>query len=343
MKREDALARVVANTVKACVPFVVHLELTGRCNLNCRHCYLGRSRYRELRSSQWDRVFEKLKGLGCLFAAVSGGEVFLRKDLFEILEALRARGLALRVLSNGTLIGPSEAKSLARLSPASVEISLLGGRAKTHDSISRSEGSFDRASKAIELLLSEGVRTIVKLPVMRANWREFESIEAFAQRLGAKLRYDICIAPRCDGDRSPLEERLDPKELRSFLLSRLADTAPDYLLDVPSDAPPCGAGHNAFSIAPDGVVHPCTALRLPLGNILSDGWEKIVQSPELLKLRKLRVGDLQECSQCPYLPLCGRCPGVALIETGSFDGPSPSACRLGRELYSICYGKVPGK
>ena len=330
----EALQRVVRRTVEKCIPFVVHVELTWRCNVHCTHCYLPEGRQEELSTKQWLEVFQKLKKEGTLFLALSGGEPFLRDDVFTLMRGARKIGLALRILTNGTLIDEDCAKELAVLCPAAVEISLLGGDAETHDGITGVKGSFAAVLKALRALQSNGVRTIVKVPVMRANWRNFKSMEAIANRYGAKLRYDVCISPRIDGDETPTQARLEAAELALFLKGR-SGGEPSEIAPVSADALPCGAGQNAFSIGPDGTVHPCTALRLPLGNIVRDDFSVIKENPILLELRALSFGDLDGCCSCELAALCGRCPGVALIETGRFDGPSPSACQLGAILAEL--------
>lgn len=331
----ERLARVIRRTVELSVPFVVHVELTHRCNLRCRHCYLPSHDGREASGADWVALMPRLAAQGTLFVIVSGGEPFVRPDALTIMEAVRGAGLALRVLTNGTLLGPDEIGALARLCPASVEISVLGGSAAVHDEVTGVAGSFDRAVGALRGLAEAGVRTVVKVPVMRANWRDFASIESLAAETGSRLRYDICISQRLDGDEGPLDERLTEGELQAFLTERGVLDALEPALPlrvVDGDAVPCGAGRNAFSVAPDGTVHPCVALRVPLGNVFTDPWERIRKHPALVELRGQRMRDLDECASCDLASVCGRCAGVALLETGRADGPSPSACRLGRSL-----------
>lgn len=339
----ERLARVIRRTVELSVPFVVHAELTHRCNLRCRHCYLPSHEGAEASTAEWVALMPRLAEAGTLFFIASGGEPFARPDALTIMEAVRGAGLALRVLTNGTLLEEPEVAALARLCPASVEISVLGGSAAVHDEVTGVAGSFDRAVAALRGLAEAGVRTVVKVPVMRANWRDFAAVERLAAATGSRLRYDICISQRLDGDEGPLDERLTEGELQAFLTERGVLDALEPALPlraVDGDAVPCGAGRNAFSVAPDGTVHPCVALRIPLGNAFRNSWEQIRQHPALVELRGQRMRDLTECASCDLASVCGRCAGVALLETGRADGPSPSACRLGRSLARLT-GRAP--
>ena len=76
------------------IPAWSMIELTYRCNLKCSHCYLpggqseksGESGERELTTGEVKKVLDQLAEEGCLFLAFTGGEIFLRKDVFEILD-----------------------------------------------------------------------------------------------------------------------------------------------------------------------------------------------------------------------------------------------------------------
>src|SRR5437868_14362963 len=116
------------------VPLHVLLELTYRCNVRCVHCYLA-GQEREMTLPELLPVLDDLADAGCLILTLSGGEVLLRKDFFEIAGAARARGFALRIFTNATMVTPRIADRIAALDPVVGETSLLGGDAATHDGV----------------------------------------------------------------------------------------------------------------------------------------------------------------------------------------------------------------
>ncbi len=97
-------------------------------------------------------LLDALAEEGCLVLTLSGGEVLLRRDFFEVAGAARERGFAPRIFTNGTLVDEARADRLAALEPVVVEMSLLGAAPETHDAITLKRGSFARTVRAAELL-----------------------------------------------------------------------------------------------------------------------------------------------------------------------------------------------
>ena len=71
------------------VPLSAHIDLTFRCNERCIHCYLDHEDYGEMTTAEIKGVLDQLAEAGTFFLTLSGGEILLRKDFFEILEYAR--------------------------------------------------------------------------------------------------------------------------------------------------------------------------------------------------------------------------------------------------------------
>ena len=93
------------------------------------------------------------------------------------------------------------------------------------------------------------------------------------------------------------------------------------------DGVPCSAGHNICFISPEGDITPCVQLPISCGNLRAHNFDWIwYHSPEMLRIRQMRVKDIYGCQGCQYLPWCARCPGLAYLEDGDLLGPSSAAC-----------------
>ncbi|PYU41972.1 MAG: heme d1 biosynthesis radical SAM protein NirJ, partial [Acidobacteria bacterium] len=77
--------RLISRTVEKHRPLSVHFDLTYRCNERCVHCYLDHDNHGELTTAECLQVLDDLARSGALFLTFSGGEIFLRPDLYEIL------------------------------------------------------------------------------------------------------------------------------------------------------------------------------------------------------------------------------------------------------------------
>lgn len=131
-----AIAKVLEmKCVENCIPFNVQFELTYRCNLSCRHCYVVQDKQKELTFKEITSILDQLVEMGTFYLCFTGGEIFTRKDIPDILWYAKEKGFFLILLTNGTLITDKEIDELKELGPLGIEISLLGARDKTHDFI----------------------------------------------------------------------------------------------------------------------------------------------------------------------------------------------------------------
>ncbi|MFQ6118984.1 MAG: radical SAM protein, partial [Methanosarcinales archaeon] len=133
-------------------PIALQLHLTRKCNLNCYYCgadeFRKKEKEQELNTKEWVNLLERLKEIQVFDVAFSGGEIFLRKDIFEILEtAIKCKFPKMRLTTNGTLISDAVAKRLKSLNFKNIGISLDGNK-ETHEQI-RGAGSFTKTIEGI--------------------------------------------------------------------------------------------------------------------------------------------------------------------------------------------------
>jgi len=96
------------------VPFSVQLDLTYRCNEQCVHCYLDHDDHGEMTTVEIKRLLEEMAEAGVFILTLSGGEIFMRKDFFEILECARAFTFCVKLKTNAVLIREAQAARLGR-------------------------------------------------------------------------------------------------------------------------------------------------------------------------------------------------------------------------------------
>lgn len=307
----------------------VMFELTHACPCRCQHCYLRRARGGELSTAEVVDLLGQLRAMGAVNLGLTGGEPMVRADLPEILAAARRERFYVTLLTTGLLLGPPQIALLQRHGVRSVEISLLGATAATHDALMRRRGAFDRATSAAAAARAAGLLVCLKATVLRPNAAELPAMATLAAGLGAEFSANAIVAPRTDGDRGPqalaLNEdelaALDPKLLSGGLIPD-EDTAGGAILV-------CRAGVTVAGISPQGDVYPCLMMRAPVGNVREASLEEIWRArphPFLQSLRALRPEQIAACAACELRAQCRRCPGVAWTESGDLTRPSPTAC-----------------
>lgn len=339
--------RLIARTVARHVPLNVHFDLTYRCNERCVHCYLDHEDHGELSTAEVLSVLEQLAEVGTLFLALSGGEIFVRKDLFEILGSAREMGFDVSLKTNGILVDESCSEKLRELGVRRVQVSIYSAEPPIHDGITKVKGSLERSLTALRLLKSQGLQVKIACPLMKQNLSSYQSVRRLAEELGVPYVIDMTITPKLDGDKGILSLRSSGAELLPVLQdlccsdsrpaagefwdsSAILGSATSSGLESSAyEDLPCSAGHNSCYISPYGDVFPCVQMPLATGNLRRQRFEEIWRnSPEMKRVRAVRESRLRICSSCELRQFCERCPGLALMEGGDLEGPYERACEL---------------
>lgn len=314
------------------VPLGVHIDLTWRCNERCIHCYLDHEDAAELSLDELRQVLDQLAAAGVFFLTFSGGEIFLRKDLQQIVAHARARSFDIKLKTNALLIGPEQAAWISRLGVHQVQVSIYSHRPEIHDTITKVRGSLDRSLAAIAGLRELGIRVVVACVLMRRNARDYEEVRKLTARLGAEFTLDPTITPHLNDYGSLRELNISSADLASVFRDAQLTGDSDLCLPPPPigddvmDGTPCSAGHTSCYISPHGEVWPCVQFPIVCGNVRESSFLDIWNgSAQLREVRSIRVRDLNTCSSCGHAGTCSRCPGLAYME-GSMYGPSTADC-----------------
>jgi len=333
--------RIVAQRV----PIDGSIEVTRRCNLACVHCFnnlaLGDQEAcrKELTYEEHCRLLDEMAAEGCLWLLYTGGEIFVRKDFLDIYAYAKKKGFLITLFTNGTLITRGVAEHLAKWTPFSIEVSLYGCTAATHDRVTGVTGSFDRTLRGVRLLMQAGLPPILKTMVLRPNTHEIWDLKRFVEEeLGLEFRFDAMINPRVDSSLAPLSVRLSPQEVVELDLKdskRINEWAkfcehfnrPAHLSEEGGELYACGGAHNAFAIDASGKLSTCVLWHgetydLRKGSF-KEGWEEF-----LLKVSKKRMARHTKCVACELRSMCGMCPANGILECGDAEEPVDFLCQV---------------
>lgn len=306
-------------------------ELTSRCNLACRMCYIRNEACatEELPAAAWLELARQAVDHGMIFLLLTGGEVFLRQDFWEIYEPIARMGVILTLFTNATLIRRDHAARLRAAPPHRTEVTLYGATAPTYEAVTGVPGSFARAVAGIENLLAAGIPLVVKTTLTRLNADELDAMRRMADEWRVPFHAGWLLTPRRDGRIVPLEElRLPPEQ--GVALERAWNVEEHRNPKQPNDnqhrgAFYCSAGRNSFVVTSTGRMNVCIDLPQPAVKPLelgfSEAWNRLVHYVDSVPASPV-------CSRCPLEDACPRCPAWAYLEMGDFQAPVPSLCRL---------------
>ena len=314
-------------------------EVTQRCNHDCLHCYNAWKNpvaypMGELPTAETLAMLgAMLDQTGASLVSLSGGEPMLRRDIHEIVDFLVARGVAVNLITNGSLLDQA---AIGRLAPDKIsvfELPLLSVEREIHDRMSGSAGAFDRATMAMAELKAAKQRVVGVFVATKLNlhtWRE-------TAELGFALGLDGIMFNRFNpggrGAQNIEALQAGPAEL-SAALDVAEEISGQYEMPISCSIamPPClfdtgryerlgfgfcaaGTERAYYTLDPLGNVRPCNHSTTILGNIREQGfWEMAGGGP----MTDFMAARPEFCAGCRLEARCqGGCKAAAEACCGS--------------------------
>lgn len=310
--------------------FNVMFVLLSECNHRCIHCYIPEHCTPGLTTKEIFDCIDEARSLGALNITLTGGEIFLRKDLLDIIEYSRKKHMRVFLMTNATLVDEKMAQRLKELYISGFSTTIFSMDENIHDEITQVKGSLKRTLKTLELMSKYNVNITVKCPLMEINKHGYIEVEKYARENGYEFMTSATIFCKTNGDDAP--HNLEIKENFPEILEDVDELTkkyfPDKLMDD-EEGVPCSAGYSNICINYDGTVWPCNTLVMDCGNIKNDSLSNIWKNSKKLNEWRIKGKEkLKVCEDCKLKKKCIRCPGLAYMENKDLYGCSSSAKRL---------------
>ena len=329
--------------------FMVQWHITDMCNLQCTHCY----RYEKTEDLPLDKmkvvadnVINGLQTLHVLpFFALSGGEPFLRGDLFTLIKYLYEKGVtSIGFETNGTCITPHIQELNIHTPPITgIQVSLDGGT-DINDAI-RGKGAFEKAVQGLERIITDTtLRTTISYTFHSQNVDDIPFIIELGDQMGVDLLYFTRLVPIGHGKENTILTPQQTKKILTYLHEKnmefeksrkkgmkkpfIAENRSLFHLVDEGEAirryttrenrlgNGCAIGTSTFTILSDGCALPCRRLPLPLGNLLTTSFLDIWFKNDVLWDFRRRNNLLKgKCRKCTFLNYRGLCDGGAACVT----------------------------
>ncbi len=326
------------------IPLTGVFELTPRCNMDCRMCYVHLkpdqipSVGRELTADEWIGLALKAREMGMLQLTLTGGEVFVRSDFRRIYEALSDMGFLIQIFTNGYALDQETVDWLAARPPFALRFTLYGFSDETYERVCGVKNGFTRVMGAIERVHKAGITVYIVSTITKDNECDLQAIADFCYSNGfaftctTKLIYPVRGAV-ADVESQQIELTLPDEETLSSL--RSSEDRPYPRQPVTDLLNACSNYRKGFWITWNGNMQLCTFLTEPARSVLEEdfesAWHGLLQDLDQLK-------QPDECLNCKYERYCRRCYGMHYAETGRCDLPARSVCRTAQFMYSV-YGQ----
>ncbi len=304
--------------------------------MKCTHCYQSGTCKDEVPLPEIRRVIGEVKEIieawedaydlaFSLSYNITGGEPFLRADLFDVLGEIRDNRGDIYLLTNGTLVTSDKAKRLAAHGVRGVQVSIEGPE-KIHDQI-RGRGNFNKALQGVEHLLDAGIVVTLNATLSRINAAYLMDFVDVASKLGVQRLGFSRLVPTGRGA-GLLAEMLEAEEVKRLyeavlsvqipgleivtgdpIATQAHDDGAEDLGSTPVGG--CAAGVSGLTFLPDGTITPCRRLPVPIGNIRTDALREVWATSNVLNLLRDRSAYKGKCGRCARWANCRGCRAIA--------------------------------
>ncbi len=333
------------------VPISGTFELTPRCNMNCRMCYIRmseqemRARGREYTAEDWIAMGRTCTEAGMLFLLLTGGEPFLRPDFRQIFTALSQMGLVLSINSNGTLITRETVDWLKTCPPSKINITLYGGSNAAYERLCGHPRGFDAMTEAVDRLLDAGIFVNINASFTKYNIDEMDAMYACMDKRGLPINAATYMFPPVRSAREGVTDdevrftpeeagmarlmadahRYDAEEFQRRLNMFCAGVRPERESEeceaLEDEHMGCAAGKSAFWITWDGRMTPCGMMNdpvvRPFETGFADAWKSLCAQTDAIMLPPA-------CANCSKRRACMVCGALTKAEGNGDSRRTPT-------------------
>lgn len=337
MKKRLATAAKASKT-----PLIGHFELTPRCNLDCKMCYVHNQdsnslRDKELTTEQWKHIFDEAIEMGMMFATFTGGECLLREDFKELYLYLYNKHVMVSVMTNGTLINDNYIEFFKNNRPESVQISIYGSDESGYLQVTGHRG-FEKATRAAVELQNAGIHVRITVTPSRYIKEDYvATVRACKEKGLTVILGDLTLMQNRD---NPEKDDYFLTEDEIFELSKGRMELYKELIPVECTPEPggpeveqpgtinCNAGNCLATVSWDGKMYACINLMVGGADVrevgYAEAWRQVVEATS-------KVMECVECTGCAYKKACSHCPVFRL--NGLYSGHcNPDVCKMTRRL-----------
>ena len=342
------------DTMPARHPINATLELTLRCNLNCKMCMFRHSdcenaslAAKELTASQWAEMAQQMYDAGTLNILITGGEPLLRQDFCEIYTQIYRLGFLVTLYTNATLVTEEILQTLRQYPPHQIGITLYGASNQTYEILCGDRCGFDRAMSGARALATLPSVLEFRVTPVKENYQEIDAIEEMVKReFGVPVTHASAVFQSVRGGCMKVtDHRLNPEQMVDLTLNRTLKRIQDLLPEeykqrvqlCLKEAKPecdkisgytllgCNGGMNDVTITYDGRLLGCQMLESFSTDAVKNGflqaWE---EWPYTVRLPEIDP----ECAACSNQHFCSICPAVRMAECGNLQGHPEYTCQI---------------
>lgn len=341
----------VAEAKKTKTPICGQFELTSRCNLDCKMCYVhnqdsNKLKDCELTTEQWKHIFDQACDMGLLFATLTGGECMLRNDFKDLYLHLINRGVMVSIISNGLLLDDDMINFYKSYPPAAIYVTVYGSCDSAYKKVT-GHACFGRVFDTLQRLKNSGLYFKVNVTPSSYIADDYINILKFLHENHYAVGYGDFAVLKKRYDSDATDHRLSADQIIKLSTERcLLHSKPIPTICLPEVGGcaeeaelglTCSAGNALAFVNWEGKMYPCVAL-VPYGGFsliemtYEEAWTKTVDATQ-------KIINPVECSGCAYIKACPKCiiNRTLYLNSGHCD---PQVCEYTKRLVAAGVKKL---
>ncbi|MDR2108454.1 MAG: radical SAM protein [Coriobacteriales bacterium] len=340
-------------------------SITGYCNLKCKHCYISAPQgvHGELPFEKMQEIIDQLSAANVGEVMLSGGEPLVRKDFWQIVDALREKRIAVTTIGTNALLVTDQFLAQCEKRGIIWDFNISFDGVGFHDWLRGVDGVEAKTIEAIRRIQRAGHRVSINtalhreslvslMPTYRllrslgvdgwktsaiantGNWTEVDDKRTLQDAVLFEKYLEVIKQYRNDGMPFLIQlggYYLNPPHSEQWISPHACHDGSDAVLQKPL----CAGCRTAIYLSPEGKFLPCMALS---GTFVEENAQSILELPlveqlgnsKAFDLMNMRLSELHrhnaECAACEHRLECGTCRALALTEDGTYLGVDRAAC-----------------
>ena len=292
------------DNLKLDTPIKIQWKITNKCNLKCKHCYLGKLDGFELPFEKADEIVDTIINSNVMEVTISGGECLTYKGIEKIIKKFLINGIKVDVFTNALLLKNVLDKIDSDILNKSALLFYVSvdGLKSSHEQI-RGKNTFDKTIENIKYAIEKGYPVVTNTVINKINYCDIMDMIVLLKQMGVKDVQLSNLIVQGSADNSmkiSLSEQMALKEKINGLYKEHPEFGYIYYSEVPdsdgvrkvyslsngkkdfigNDNWKCTAGVARVTIDSNGKVYCCPFIKDSyLGDLnkenLSDVWDNV--------------------------------------------------------------------
>lgn len=305
---------------------ILELEITTRCNLNCKHCYNRTFVPFDMPIERIIQYFRFAEKYNVWTLVITGGEAVLHPDFDKLVKFLKGRKHKTRLVlhTNGTLL---DDKNIAKIRVFDL----------IHISYDACADVRKEGIKNLQLakkLKEKNIKCYLFSTVHQKNKNLIDRMVKNANQAKIPIGFNLCLpTDKLSPDLLMAKEEFGKieKKLNDLYLEGKTLRYSSPLVSIFSDKTGktdkikggCSAGVASCLITPQGELFPCPFMRISAGNVYKESLETLWLKSRLFESLRDRRHFANPCGECELLAYCGGCRNRAFRSSGDLKGADP--------------------